>query len=114
MAPPTPTPAPNGTNATPEHRPPPALPPDPSEADIQTGTWLSAESGVVWPSGWNVVIPGLNAKLTATYTFEGQETFADFHRLEGVIHVQGTFAGQDVTGRGYGELVGDPQIKTHK
>ena len=35
MAPPTPTPAPNGTNATPEHRPPPALPPDPSEADIQ-------------------------------------------------------------------------------
>ena len=34
MAPPTPTPAPNGTNATPEHRPPPALPPDPSEADI--------------------------------------------------------------------------------
>lgn len=79
-----------------------------------TGTWLSAESGVVWPSGWNVVIPGLNAKLTATYTFEGQETFANFHRLEGVIHVQGTFAGQDVTGRGYGELVGDPQIKTHK
>ena len=36
MAPPTPTPAPNGTNATPEHRPPPALPPDPSEADIHS------------------------------------------------------------------------------
>ena len=51
MAPPTPTPAPNGTNATPEHRPPPALPPDPSEADIHparelhvdqtTGTWTT-------------------------------------------------------------------------
>lgn len=79
-----------------------------------TGTWMSAKSGVTWPSGWNVIIPSLNAKLTATYTFEGQETFANFHRLEGVIHVQGTFAGQDVTGRGYGELVGDPQIATQK
>ena len=47
MAPPTPTPAPNGTNATPEHRPPPALPPDPSEADIQLVTAIGFVAGTL-------------------------------------------------------------------
>lgn len=54
MAPPTPTPAPNGTNATPEHRPPPALPPDPSEADIHDDggirdrAWARGRINVLW------------------------------------------------------------------
>lgn len=75
------------------------------------GVWTSSKSGVKWPSGWNVVIPSVNAKLKVTIDFQGQETFSLFHRIESVTHVEGTYNGQKVTGRGCGEIVGDPQIK---
>lgn len=75
------------------------------------GLWRSSKSGIIWPSGWNVEIPGVQAKLKVTFAFQGQETFANFNRVEGVIHVEGCYGGQDVTGRGCGEIVGDPKIK---
>lgn len=75
------------------------------------GIWKSSKSGVKWPSGWNVVIPSVNAKLKVTIDFQGQETFENFHRIESVTHIEGTYDGQAVTGRGCGEIVGDPQIK---
>ena len=66
MAPPTPTPAPNGTNATPEHRPPPALPPDPSEADIHfQDRWFPAVGHVRQPPDHGV-IPGPGAITART------------------------------------------------
>lgn len=76
--------------------------------------WTSEKSGVTWPAGWNINIPSTDTKLKVTTDFQGQETFANFHRIEGVTHVEGTVAGQAVTGRGCGEIVGDPQLKPVK
>jgi predicted secreted hydrolase len=75
------------------------------------GIWTSSKSSINWPSGWNVTIPSVNAKLKITIDFQGQETFEGFHRIESVTHIQGTYNGEEVTGRGCGEIVGDPQIK---
>ncbi|GBG95030.1 hypothetical protein LFYK43_14890 [Ligilactobacillus salitolerans] len=75
------------------------------------GIWTSEKSGIKWPSGWNVTIPSVNAKLKVTIDFQGQETFEGFHRIESVTHVEGTYNGEAVTSRGCGEIVGDPQIK---
>ena len=73
--------------------------------------YQSEKSGIKWPAGWNVTIPSVNAQLQVTVDFKGQEAFAAFHRIESVTHVTGTYDGQQVTGRGCGEIVGDPQIK---
>ena len=76
MAPPTPTPAPNGTNATPEHRPPPALPPDPSEADIHCLHTASRKS----LTRWSPVVCGMASHSGPTIKAAPTITCADLDR----------------------------------
>lgn len=75
-----------------------------------SGIWTSAKSHIKWPLKWELKIPALKAELSLAGTQEGQETFLTFARTESVIHVSGTYLGQDVTGYGFVEMVGDPGI----
>lgn len=72
--------------------------------------WVSDKSGITWPSKYTLKIPGVEAELLVGVTAPGQETLLDYNRMEGVIHVTGTYKGQEVTGVGYAEIIGDPQL----
>ncbi|GAU75964.1 lipocalin-like domain-containing protein [Fusibacter sp. 3D3] len=72
--------------------------------------WVSEKSGITWPSKYTLKIPGVETELLVEVTAPGQETVLDYNRMEGVIHVTGTYKGQEVTGVGYAEIIGDPQL----
>lgn len=72
--------------------------------------WMSERSGITWPSKYTLKIPGVDMELLVSVTAPGQETFVDYDRMEGVIHVTGIYKGQEVTGIGYAEIIGDPQF----
>jgi predicted secreted hydrolase len=74
------------------------------------GTWRSAISGAVYPSGWHITVPSRGADLTITPAMENQELhltkMGSLNYWEGACSAQGTVAGQAVTGVGYTELTG--------
>jgi predicted secreted hydrolase len=74
------------------------------------GRWLSPRSGVAYPHGWDVRVPGLGLQLRLTPTFADQELDTkNSTRVvywEGSVRVEGTHDGQPVRGVGYVELVG--------
>ena len=74
--------------------------------DNRSGFWTSKNSGWVWPSEWEISAPGADLNLKVWTTSEGQETLMTLPRIEGVIHVDGTYEGESITGSGYVELVG--------
>jgi len=75
-----------------------------------TGTWTSPTTGVTYPSGWRVRVPGEGLDLTVTPTVPGQEL--DTRATTGVIYwegsndVGGTRDGMPVRGEAYVELTG--------
>ena len=82
-----------------------------------TGWWTSPQTGVRYPTSWHVVIPDRKIDLDVTPAFDDQEMNGGppygHPRLapvptywEGAMNVQGTVAGQKVTGKAYGEFVG--------
>ncbi len=75
-----------------------------------TDTWTSPETGAVYPMGWTVRFPEDGSELTVLPVFEGQEMtttrFTGVVYWEGAVTVSGTLRGDEVTGRGYVELVG--------
>lgn len=79
-------------------------------ADNQHDTWVSKHSGVRWPNRWELHIPAVQAHLTVSGAFKGQEALSGYPRLEAVIHADGTFEGEPVTGTGFCEIVNDPKI----
>lgn len=77
------------------------------------GTWRSAATGTLYPSGWRVRIPRLRLDVVVRPTLRDQELVAGFpvfgYRLnywEGDCTVTGTRAGQPVAGATYTELIG--------
>jgi predicted secreted hydrolase len=71
-----------------------------------TEEWTSARTGITYPSGWQITLPGQNATLTLTPLIPDQEMDVSFVYWEGAIDVAGTWDSEAVTGRGYVELTG--------
>ena len=75
-----------------------------------TGTWKSPHSGALYPSGWTVRIPALQATLRVQPTVLDQEMSIPSQRQisywEGSSRIRGSFMGKPVSGLGYTELTG--------
>ncbi|CAI7976485.1 Carotenoid 1,2-hydratase [Frankia sp. Hr75.2] len=71
------------------------------------GTWTSPHTGITYPHGWKVDIPG--GSLTVTPQLADQEVWSDLVPVgqywEGTSSVSGTINGQSVTGLGYAEVI---------
>jgi predicted secreted hydrolase len=74
------------------------------------GSWRSKKSGVTYPSGWRLKVPGYEVDLTLTPTLADQELTTQKSTLvtywEGSVRITGTVAGKPIQGRGYVELTG--------
>ena len=68
--------------------------------------WTSPSTGITYPSGWDVNVPGQDLALIVTPVVADQEMLVSFIYWEGAVHAEGTMAGTQVTGRGYVELTG--------
>lgn len=75
-----------------------------------TGTWKSPRTAAVYPSGWQVELPGEGLSLTITPSVADQELTATgmggVVYWEGSVRVSGRSRGAAVTGKGYVELTG--------
>jgi predicted secreted hydrolase len=91
-------------NGTAEHLPLSALQVD------ALGSWRSRKSGVTYPSGWRLKVPGYEVDLTLAPTVADQELSTQKSTLvnywEGSVRITGTVAGRPVQGHGYVELTG--------
>lgn len=75
-----------------------------------TGSWTSPRSGVAYPSGWVLEVPGEALELTVTPLLADQEQetprTTGVTYWEGLCRFEGQLAGEAVGGDGYVELVG--------
>ncbi len=69
-------------------------------------SWTSPISGVRYPSGWEIRVPSVQARLTVHPKMPDQEMRLSFRYWEGAVNVGGTMAGTPVGGNGYAELAG--------
>jgi len=69
-------------------------------------TWLSNQTNIAYPSGWQLNIPKLDLSLLVTPIMAAQEWQGRFKYWEGAVRIEGTRHGVSVTGRGYVELTG--------
>ena len=67
--------------------------------------WPSPEGGV-YPSRWEIVVPGESLSLLVEPVLDDQELFTTVRYWEGAVDVRGTRDGAQVSGRGYVELTG--------
>ncbi len=82
-------------------------------ADFQvkaTGAWTSPHTGIKYPAGWEITIPGVGYSLTLMPTLADQEIRApapaQVTYWEGEVKIVGTKNGAPVNGLGYAELTG--------
>jgi predicted secreted hydrolase len=91
-------------NGTAEH-----LPFGDLQVDV-LGSWRSRKTGVIYPSGWRLRVPGRALDLTLLPTLADQELTTQKSTLvnywEGSVKITGTAAGIPTQGRGYVELTG--------
>ena len=84
------------------------IPPQQIQSQV-TGSWTSPVTGGVYPSGWQVTLPG-PVSLTLTPLLKDQELVTarstGVAYWEGAVGISGTTAGKPVTGEGYVELTG--------
>jgi len=75
-----------------------------------TGSWRSARTGTVYPSGWEIEVPDLELALKVTPTLKDQEIVSTdttgMTYWEGRCLVEGERAGRRISGAAYVELVG--------
>ncbi|MDH3279873.1 MAG: carotenoid 1,2-hydratase [Gammaproteobacteria bacterium] len=69
-------------------------------------TWRSPSTGVAYPSGWRIVLPGRGLQLTLTPLLENQEIDLMFRYWEGAVAVTGSANAHQLRGYGYAELTG--------
>lgn len=89
----------------------PAEPLSPGAARIEaTGHWTSPHTGITYPSGWSIEMPGRGLSLRLQPVLRDQEldTRASTGTVywEGEVTVAGKHDGRVVTGNGYVELTG--------
>ena len=83
---------------------------EPSSFQVQAlDTWTSPHSGVRYPSGWRLQLPGESLDATLTPLMEDQEF--DARASTGVVYWEGAVSIRDTRtsadlGRGYVELTG--------
>ena len=75
-----------------------------------TGTWTSADTGGVYPMGWNLAVDSLGLDLALAPVIEESE-FADSELIpvvywEGAVAATGSRSGAAVSGNGFVEMVG--------
>ncbi|MEO8216637.1 MAG: lipocalin-like domain-containing protein [Acidobacteriota bacterium] len=74
------------------------------------GRWRSAESGAVYPMGWEITVAPLNLKLRLREDLQDQELLTrnstGVTYWEGSVDASGSFGGTPVRGAGYVELTG--------
>jgi predicted secreted hydrolase len=82
-------------------------------ADFQvraTGAWTSPHTGIKYPAGWEIDIPGAGYRLTLTPTLADQEIRApapaQVTYWEGEVKIEGAKDGAPINGLGYAELTG--------
>ena len=71
-----------------------------------TGSWNSPDTGITYPSGWQVRIPSLDIELRIEPLISNQELYSGFTYWEGAVSVEGKIGGKTSKGRGYVELTG--------
>lgn len=69
-------------------------------------SWTSPKTGSSYPSGWRLRVPSQEIELTVTPITPNQELNVSVIYWEGAVMVEGTIAGEAITGRGYVELTG--------
>jgi predicted secreted hydrolase len=69
-------------------------------------TWRSPRSGTTYPARWRFSVPSRQLVLEITPAQADQELPVAVLYWEGAVRIQGTRAGQPITGRGYVELTG--------
>jgi predicted secreted hydrolase len=69
-------------------------------------TWKSPRSGTSYPARWQLSVPSQQLELDITPSQADQELPVSFLYWEGAVRLQGTRAGQPISGRGYVELTG--------
>ncbi|MBN1204608.1 MAG: carotenoid 1,2-hydratase [Myxococcaceae bacterium] len=69
-------------------------------------TWRSPRSGASYPARWRLSVPARQLMLDITPAQADQELSVTVRYWEGAVRLQGTRAGQPITGRGYVELTG--------
>lgn len=70
------------------------------------GTWTSPHSEATYPSRWNINVPQLELSLSLEPFLLDQELNVSYSYWEGAVRVEGSQAGQQVTGHGYVEMTG--------
>ena len=70
------------------------------------GWWISPATGVRYPSGWRLTVPGAELDLVITPLLPNQEIALSVRYWEGAVAVEGSSASGAVTGHGYVELTG--------
>ena len=72
--------------------------------------WKSQKSGAIYPSKWNIKVPGHQIELTLSPTVQDQELITkESTRVtywEGSVKVEGKYQGNPIKGMGYVELTG--------
>lgn len=72
-------------------------------------TWQSPSTGIVYPSRWQLSLPGQQLKLEVMPWQANQELKLDFIYWEGAVKCQGTGPSGPISGNGYVELTGYEQ-----
>jgi predicted secreted hydrolase len=69
-------------------------------------TWRSPRGGTTYPARWQLSVPSQQLMLGITPAQADQELQVSVRYWEGAVRIQGTHAGQPITGHGYVELTG--------
>ena len=72
---------------------------------LVTQQWTSPKGGI-YPSAWDIELPGLGLVLDVVPVLDDQELFTTVRYWEGAVDISGTLGGAKITGRGYVELTG--------
>lgn len=68
--------------------------------------WQSPQSGARYPSGWRLRVPSKDLDVTIEPWLPDQEMDLSFTYWEGAVRIDGTVAGEPVSGNGFVELTG--------
>jgi predicted secreted hydrolase len=69
-------------------------------------TWQSPTTGVVYPAGWEIILPDYAVSMTVIPAMADQEMRTSFRYWEGAVTVTGIKENNAVSGKGYVELTG--------
>jgi len=76
-------------------------------------SWTSSDTGTAYPLAWRIKIPSANIDLQVEPLVREQEMiFGSINYWEGGLSVSGRQGNEEITGRGFMELVGYPSKKS--